>query len=46
MLSFSFYKDVFVLVHKFAKGKLGEETKKTIATRREILTAGKKNEYK
>ena len=46
LLNFGYYKDVFLIISKHAKGKFADEKKELVARRRSCLKDGKMDEYR
>ena len=46
MLSFGYYKDIFLIISKHAKAKFAEEKKELINSRRKFLKEGNQAEYR
>lgn len=46
LLSFTYYKDLFVIMQKHAKLKGAEDKKEMLAKRRQLLKDNKMDEYK
>ncbi len=46
LLTFPYYKDIFVLITKHSKAKFGEEKKEMLLKRRIALREGNEEEYK
>ena len=46
LLSFNYYKDIFIIISKHAKGKFSDEKKELVAKRRRFLKEGNTAEYR
>lgn len=46
LLSFNYYKDIFMIISKYSKQKFADEKKELLARRRTALKAGNMDEYK